>query len=184
MLARFETALGIQDDPITGYSKLLPIDDLRRIVSEIEGGLRPAGGDAAAKWARFLVGAYPKKGKDGQVNDSKIFMHSLRYDLEGFPEDIIEQAVHEVRRTCIFFPTCAEVYQAADALRRERNALLRKAQAQIKEHERRQKERESTEKRYADLSPEEKKAFDDRLDKLKRQVGEGMRPDYGADNGG
>lgn len=114
-------------DVITHQSYLLPKDLCLRVIAEVEPLLAPAGRKAAARWGKKLMGAYRIK----DLNNPEVFATSMAFDLKDFPEDIIEGAVHTVRRKCTFMPTCADVYQAALELMNERQKILRKAQTHL-----------------------------------------------------
>lgn len=155
---------------INRNDRLMPRAELQKAVQELEAALQPADYTAVGKWVRNLIGGYrvsDKAFRDEQHVET--FIHSLSFDLAEFPEDIIKRTVHETRRSCKFLPSCAEVYQHAKGLLAERQALLRAAQAQIREHERRQQERERQEEKLApsNLTPEQRERVDNMFRKMR-----------------
>lgn len=123
--------------------QLLPPHIIEKIISELEVALIPAGKDVAERWAKFLIGAYPSR----EMNDADIFARSLTFDMAQFPEDIIEKAVHDVRLSCKFLPTCAEVFEVCERYRKYRAEKLRLAKVCKQRHEHRERERAELEKR-------------------------------------
>ena len=123
--------------------QLMPLHIVEKIIDELEVALIPAGKDVAKKWAKFLIGAYPSR----QMNDADIFTRSLIFDMAGFPEDIIEKSVHDVRRACKFLPTCAEVFEVCERYRKDRAEKLRLAKVCKQLHEQRERERAEAEQR-------------------------------------
>lgn len=115
--------------------RLLPVISLNAIITEADQYLKPAEKDRVLNWAEMLVGSY----KSNQVKEPKIYIRSLVFDMAEFPEDIIEIAVHKIRRECKWIPSCSEVYKTCNAMMCERSAVKSRALNQLKEHKRREK---------------------------------------------
>jgi len=115
--------------------KLIPVDSLNAIIAEADQYLKPAAKETVLNWAEMLVGSYPSN----QVKEPKIYIRSLIFDMQDFPEDIIEIAVHKIRRECKWIPSCAEVYQKCNEMFVARSAVKSRALNQLKEWDRREK---------------------------------------------
>ena len=113
--------------------KLLDVDILNAIITESEKFIQPAKEETVLKWAELLVGSYPSN----QVKEPKIYIRSLVFDMKEFPEDILEIAVHKIRRDAKWIPSCAEVYQECNKMVIARSAVRYRALNQLREHDRR-----------------------------------------------
>ncbi len=134
-ITSFKSELMAGEFIISPDRNLVPADVLELIVKEADENLKPAEESVVLKWAELLVGSYPSN----QIKEPKIYIRSLLFDMKDFPEEIIEIAVHELRREKKWIPTCAEVYQKCNFMLCQMSAVKQRALNQLKEHERRNK---------------------------------------------
>lgn len=90
----------------------IPPQDIEGLAAEIDRTLVPADRADVDRAVARIVGVFRK----ADLENAQIYMASLLEDLAGYPADVLERTVVEVRRTCKFFPTIAEVVTIAERL--------------------------------------------------------------------
>ena len=120
--------------PLTDRSDLIPRQDLEPLIAALYETLVPATpkqmNDILAAIAACWPAAHLRS--DGEVMDAHMAL--LREDLSEFPADILLDTVRQLSRELKFFPSIAELFQMASALRSDRRARLRLAEDHLREH--------------------------------------------------
>lgn len=171
---------------IDEHTRLLPVPVLQGMSRELAQAVMPTAPENASKWARILVNSFPAKDSFRDADHAKVFSRSLAYDLAEFPQDIVERTVHETRRTGgAFIPGAGEIYRRAKAMLEDRKAMAAVVERQLAEHRRRQEDAEKPKpKKYDDMTEDEKKEFDGRINRLSEILKQPVKKIPGAENDG
>tara|TARA_R110000803_G_scaffold72533_1_gene136216 strand:- start:56 stop:631 length:576 start_codon:yes stop_codon:yes gene_type:complete len=137
------------------WTRLIPINDCRQIISELDGLLIAAGTETATRQAEILIGSYPAR----EMADPTIFIRGIASIFSETPKDIGQVAVDQLTRACKWLPTRSEVAMVCGDMVNARRAALRIAYDQLEEHRKRGKEKD-TAVRYTDLTEKQKSDFD------------------------
>jgi hypothetical protein len=122
-----------------GYSQLIPLDHLLSLREAIEASLRPAAWPVIVKAVGVLVASF----KVGSVlQDKSAFTQLMMTELAAYPEDILDQAITQARRTIKWLPSIAEMIELCDGLVGERRRRLGIITRLIEEQEREQEKAE------------------------------------------
>lgn len=140
-------------EKIHSYTNLIPLEDCRSVIQEIEKAMATATGDKAAALANILVGTYPARA----VNNAEVFARSMTKLFEEYPADIGAMAIDAVTKQLKFLPTRAEVFEQLEKLKTERLTAKKQAERHLAEHERRGGHKSEQQRRE-----EEEKAFNDK----------------------
>src|SRR5688572_19777235 len=85
---------------VTGSDALIPIEDCRLAIDEVDRASAPASGSQAARFATMLMGAYQAR----ELNNAAIFAETLQLPFRQFPADLGLQAVETLIRTSKWSP--------------------------------------------------------------------------------
>jgi hypothetical protein len=147
------------------WTKLIPVDSCRQIISELDELLISAGTETATRQAEILIGSYPAR----EMADPTIFIRAIASIFSETPKDIGQVAVDQLTRACKWLPTRSEVAQVCGDMVNARRAALRIAHDQLEEHRKRGKEKD-TAARYTDLTDMQKAEFDKTIEASIRRM--------------
>ncbi|MFD2234806.1 hypothetical protein [Phaeospirillum tilakii] len=151
--ARHQAALSNTTAAIADNQALIPADECRAIVAEMQAALLPARAEVAAEHARLIVAAYGTQKPD----NPDAYARLVTLAATRCPADLLPQLVDEVtRRHPRFLPTKGEIEAVIADLRTKRVRALSVAEAHLKAHAKRQAERPKS-------TPEEREAMLARL---------------------
>lgn len=122
-----------QADHLTPAGRLLPIDEARALLAEIENAMRPIGPKAAASLVRRMLAGYPRL----DVHDPEGYIATLAAELAQMPAEIAAAVVDEVTRECRFLPTRADLHGAAKVAMLDRADMRWRIASHVAQHEER-----------------------------------------------
>ena len=123
-----------------GNNSMLPllppgeIEQLKAVQRVYEDGLRPTPDETVARFVGALATAYPShKISPGEAKaKTKLYVRGL-HDI---PQDALSKGFEDVMKTCTFFPSIAEIRQAAASHFEQRRIALLACRRLISKHER------------------------------------------------
>ncbi|MEG9884804.1 MAG: hypothetical protein V6Z86_09390 [Hyphomicrobiales bacterium] len=127
---------------VDGATRLIPENDCRAIIKEVEAAMMPTSEDTAKAQGRVLVGSYPARA----VNDYDVYIRAITSILMEYPADIGRSAIDELTRRLKWLPTRADVYEECEKHMRERKYIRDVAIAHLEGHEKRRKAAEEDER--------------------------------------
>ena len=113
--------------------ELIPVVDLKAIVSEVDRVLAPASKDDVLNAAQMLVGSFP----GNQVKEPETYIKSLVFVISEYPVDILRIGVMELIKECEWIPAVAKVGKKMNTMVFKRAQVRNRAILQLEEHERR-----------------------------------------------
>ncbi len=117
----------------TPPGNLMPVDQARALLVEIERAMAPIGGKAAAGLVRRMLACYPKL----DAHDPQGYSAALTAELARMPAEVAAIVVDEVTATCRFLPTRADLHAAAAFPLRERIDAHAALRSHIEQHQQR-----------------------------------------------
>jgi len=135
------TLIGRDPRQVDRYTHLIPEDDARAAIAEIEAVAVPMGVEAAKHQAKVLIGSYPHP----TVDEPEIYGRAIVSILADVPAEIGKIAVDHLTRALRFLPTRAEVVDECNELVSQRKLAIWVAEKHLAEHARRREERERDE---------------------------------------
>lgn len=118
------------------YTPLIPEDDARAVVAELQAASAPMGIEHAKTQAKLLIGSYPHP----SIDEPEIYSRAIVSVLAEVPPDIGRHAIDRLTRTLRFLPTRAEVDEMCGNLVAQRKLAAWVAEKHITEHARRRDE--------------------------------------------
>lgn len=147
----------VADRGVDQWTRLLPEDHCRAIISELTPLMVPATRDQAVECTRHLIGSFPKR----ELNDPEIYTAMMVAAFQDFPPDLGKAAVIDVTKRLRYTPTRADLYAWLEVEMDERLRALQTAKEMLAEHARRREEANKPKpKAYADLTDAERAEFD------------------------
>jgi hypothetical protein len=142
---------GYEPMPVGPRTRLIPKEDLPRLVAALEATTRPAARKQIAKVIAMIAWSWPFAQQRAAPEVMEQYAVLMSQDLAHFPADILLEVVAELRRTSRFMPAVSEIYGPASAELYKRQRQLRLAEEHIQEHARRlAAEAEEAERRQRD----------------------------------
>lgn len=138
----------------------VPTVDLERAQRELQAALAPCGPMIGAKLCMLLTGPYDRR----EINDPKVYAGFMTDILAKVPADIGKEAVAEVVRTCKWLPKPADVAAVVDRLLGKRRMMLATVETALSARSAPQDKPRG--KRWADMTLDERVAFDARLEAM------------------
>lgn len=152
-------------------ASMVPTVDLERAQRELHAAMAPCGPVIGANLCMLLTGPYDRR----EINDPKIYAGFMADILAKAPADIGKEAVAEVVRTCKWLPKPADVAAVVDRLAGKRRMMLATVEMALSARSAPQDKPKG--KRWADMTPDERQAFDARLEAM---LGHDVRPSHQA----
>ena len=139
---RYAQQLERDNSHLVAYSttpsvSLVPQDDLRKILKEIDLSLIPAPAKRGQATAALILGPFRKS----DVNDPSVYLGALLKELSRYSIDVHHELIGRIHRGCRFCPSIAEVVELADAIVAERKIVRIWAERQLREHDMRARQR-------------------------------------------
>jgi len=128
---------------INEYSQLIAPDHLATLRHAIEASLTPASPADVAKAVAVISVSFKVPGPD-VLKDPRAFSALMINDLDGYPADILNEAIQRLRRDpkIRFVPAIGEIVGICDELVGERRWWLHTIDQMMEEHHRRRKKAE------------------------------------------
>lgn len=140
--------------PFAVNAILIPERECRAAIAELEHALRPATYEQARALARLIIGRYTTR----DTYDFDTFVFEMTRLFGEAPADLGMKAADAVRASK-FLPNVGDVSEVLAPLVSERRALLRAAQAHLREREKRKAAEPRREgKLMSDMTPAEREA--------------------------
>jgi len=136
-VARYRTDRRLRHPRATPDLELIPEEDCRSIISEVEAALVPADRNTAINLVQFLLGCYPQRKPD----DPEIYIRIMIDTFQNAPPDIGMEAADQITRRIKFIPARAEVVEVLEELVDRRKFQIDIARYHLLEHEKRRKSR-------------------------------------------
>lgn len=114
------------------YTKLVPENECRAVIAELDAALAPATYDQAKALARTVMGRYAKR----DLYDIDIFLFELTRAFGEAPADLGREASDRLRAK-VFLANVGDVKAVLDPLVAEREGARFQAKRHLAEHERR-----------------------------------------------
>jgi hypothetical protein len=125
-------------NPINRETKLIPAEVLPSLIVLLTGRLRPANHRQVVEVMAMIAAAWPYAHQKADASLMEMFAEQLAEELRPFPADLLVEVVKNLRRTCTFAPSIAEICKEADRLMEGRRTMLKRAQQHRDQHARRQ----------------------------------------------
>lgn len=127
---------------VDGATRLIPENDCRAIIKEVEAAMMPTSEDTAKAQIQVLVDSYPTS----SINNYDIYARAIISILIKYPADIGSLAIDEVTRKLRWIPTRADIYEECKKHMCERKYIRDIAIAHLEGHEKRRKAAEEDER--------------------------------------